>query len=74
MKETPKGNRLLVIDSAKLDCLLEDSTRPFCNVLVDHERRTILHMWISLARPDVSDVSHELRKVFRKPGGQPPNP
>jgi hypothetical protein len=65
MKETPKGNRLLVYDSAKLDCPLEDSTRPFCNVLVDRESATIAHMWISLRRPDVSELSHELRWLRR---------
>jgi hypothetical protein len=52
MKETPKGNRLLVNDGTKLDCLLEDSTPPFCNVLVDRKSSTILHMWINLRRPD----------------------
>ena len=65
MKETPKGNRF-VYDSARLDCLLEDSTRPFCNVLVDNDDSTIAHMWISLRRPDVSELRHELRLMRRR--------
>jgi hypothetical protein len=84
MKETRKGargggNRSFVFDSAKLDCLLDDSLRLFCNVLVDSDDRTIADMWLSLRRPDVSDLRHELRRLFsehramRKPKDKPPN-
>jgi hypothetical protein len=84
MKETRKGargggNRSFVFDSAKLDCLLEDSTRHYLNILIDVHDRTIAHSWLSLRRPDAHDLQKELRRLFseyrpmRKPEDKPPN-
>jgi hypothetical protein len=52
-----EGNRLLVYDSEKPDCPIEDPAQPFCNVLVDREGGTIAHMRISLSRPDVTSCA-----------------
>lgn len=62
MKDTPKGNRLLVYDSAKLDHPLKNSPRFFCNVLVARESGIIAHTWITLRRPDVNELLEELSR------------
>ncbi len=69
MKETRKGargadNRSFVFDSAKLECLLEDSARRYLNILMDADDHTIAHSWISLRRPDAHDLQKELTHFF----------
>jgi hypothetical protein len=71
------GNRLLVYHSARLDCLLDDSTRVFLNVLIDTDERTIAQSWLSFRRPDahstaVSDFRQQLRRLFSE--DRPPSP
>ena len=63
------GNRRLIHDRARLDCLLENSTRAFLNLLFDVDDRTIAHSWVTLRRPDahgtdVIDLRQELRDHY----------
>jgi hypothetical protein len=72
------GNRLLIHDSARLDCLLEDSMRVLLNLLIAADDCTIVHSWLTLRRPDVqgidvTDLRQELRRLFfeHRPIGKP---